>query len=82
MIIESRAIRPTERTVWNGKSNQRKRCYLANYLERTTGEQVDPSDPSITYAVDYIDAAYRLNPDHKNLDPCEIFETLHKETEP
>lgn len=63
-------------------SNQLKQYFLCKYIEATTGKQVDPSDPSITYSVDYIDAAYRLNASYKDVKPSEIFESLQKETTP
>lgn len=72
-------IRITERTKWSRISNQLKRHYLSNHLEKSTGEQVDPSDSFIVFAVDYIDAAYSLNITYKDRKPYEIFENLKDE---
>jgi len=72
-------IRITERTKWRRISNQLKRYYLSNHLEKTTGERVDPSDSFIVFAVDYIDAAYSLNITYKDRKPYEIFESLQDE---
>ncbi len=72
-------IRITERNKWRRISNQLKRCYLSNHLEKTTGERVDPSDSFIVFAVDYIDAAYSLNITYKDRKPYEIFESLQNE---
>jgi len=72
-------IRITERTKWRRISNQLKRYYLANHLEKSTGERVDPSDSFIVFAVDYIDAAYSLNITYKDHKPYEIFENLKDE---
>ena len=74
------AMRITERNKWRGTSNQFKRHYLSQYLERTTGERVDPSDSFIVFAVDYIDIAYNLNITYENRKATEIFESLHRES--
>ncbi len=79
MDMETRGIRITERFKWRRASNQLKRHYLCNHIEKTTGERVDPSDSYIVFAVDYIDAAYSLNITYRDRKPYEIFERLQEE---
>ncbi len=73
------AIRITEKSKWRGSSDQLKRYYLCDYLEKTTGERVDPADSYIVFAVEFIDTAYNLNITFENRKPFEIFESLHQE---
>ena len=79
MDIETRGIRITESFKWKRASNQLKRHYLCDHIEKTTGERIDPSDSYIVFAVDYIDAAYSLNITYRDRKPCEIFERLQGE---
>ena len=76
MDVETRGISFTERAKWRRASNELKRHYLCNHMEKTTGERVDPSDSYIVFAVDYIDAAYNLNITYRDRKPYEIFESL------
>ncbi len=69
-------MRITEKIKWRGTGNQFKRHYLSAYLEKTTGERVDPSDSFIVFAVDFIDAAYSLNITYEDRKATEIFESL------
>ena len=72
-------MRITEKSKWRGSSNQFKRHYLSDHLQRTTGERVDPSDSFIVFAVDFIDAAYSLNITYDDRKATEIFDILNGE---
>jgi len=73
------AIRFTEKSKWIGSSDQLKRAYLCAHFEKTTGEQIDPSDSYISFAVDFIDTAYSLNVTYQDRKPYELFDCLQKE---
>jgi hypothetical protein len=70
------AMRITEKSKWLSTKDNFKRSYLCKHHEKTTGEQIDHSDAYISFAIDFIDAAYALNSTYENREPFKIFESL------